>query len=184
MFSTGLYGQKFSFNLWTNEGIKLIRGVVKFMAVNIQRFKVPIKYMALLVVVVAAYFINRQVQAHFGEVAIEQTGLTMYPLQQAIEKAKVEGKMVFADMSAIWCPTCRKLDQVVFSDERVKSVLSKHYVFSRIDYESDEGEAFMQRYQVSGFPTLLVLDGQGNKLGQVSLTFSPEKFIDMITPQQ
>lgn len=152
------------------------------MSGNSRRSKVLIKYAALLVVVVAAYFINRQVQTHFGEEAIAQTGLTMYPLQEAMEKAKREGKMVFADMSAIWCPTCRKLDQVVFSDEQVKAVLNKYFVFSRIDYDSEEGEAFMQRYQVSGFPTLLVLDSNGNKMGQVPLTFSPEKFIDMITP--
>lgn len=153
------------------------------MSVHSQRSKVLIKYVGLLLVVVAAYFINRQVQTHFGEEAIAQTGLTMYPLEEAIDMAKREGKMVFADMSAIWCPTCRKLDQVVFSNEQVKAVLNKYYVFSRIDYESDEGEAFMQRYQVSGFPTLLVLDGNGMKMGQVPLTFSPEKFIDMITPE-
>lgn len=153
------------------------------MSVHSQRSKVLIKYVGLLLVVVAAYFINRQVQTHFGEEAIAQTGLTMYPLEEAIDMAKREGKMVFADMSAIWCPTCRKLDQVVFSNEQVKAVLNQYYVFSRIDYESDEGEAFMQRYQVSGFPTLLVLDGNGMKMGQVPLTFSPEKFIDMITPE-
>jgi thioredoxin-related protein len=53
-------------------------------------------------------------------------------------------------------------------------------VFARIEYESEEGEAFMEKYQVRGFPTVLILDAEGNKLMQLPLTFSPTAFVDMI----
>jgi thiol:disulfide interchange protein len=140
------------------------------------------KLVALAVVGVIIFIGNRAFQSHLGREAIQNTGLTMYSLEEAIEKAQLENKMIFADMSAVWCPTCRKLDNEVFTDEKVKAALNEHYVFSRIDYESAEGEAFMQRYNVAGFPTLLILDNKGNKLGQLPLTFSTEKFVALITP--
>ena len=83
-------------------------------------------------------------------------------------------------MSAIWCPTCRRLDKEVFSDDRVKNVISDQYVFARIEYESEQGKAFMERYDVRGFPTLLVLNADGDKMGRLRLTFEPSEFVKMI----
>jgi thiol:disulfide interchange protein len=34
-------------------------------------------------------------------------------------------------MSAIWCPSCRKLDKQVFSDEQVKIQLNQDFVYAR-----------------------------------------------------
>jgi len=123
------------------------------------------------------YFANVELQSWLGRKALANTGLEPLSLNQALQNAKKEHKLILADMSAIWCQTCRKLDNEVFSDPRVKQAIKEKYIFSRVEYESDEGEIFMKQYAVKGFPTLLILDSNGNKLKQLNLVFDPESFI-------
>ncbi|WP_233267457.1 thioredoxin family protein [Paraglaciecola sp. L3A3] len=139
-----------------------------------------INLVKLLVMVLIVLGVNRGVQSYLGEAAYDSTGLGNLSYNAALEQAKSSNRLVLADMSAIWCPTCRKLDKEVLSNSKVQEVINQNYVFTRIEYESDEGEAFMQRYDVNGFPTLLVLNQVGDKLVQLPLTFDPEKFKDLL----
>lgn len=135
-----------------------------------------IKLGAVAVVILAAYFINVEIQSKLGQAAVDATGLEPLVLQDAIAKAKDEKKLVLADLSAIWCPSCRKLDKVVLSDENVKTLINDKFVFSRIEFESDEGAAFMETYKVKGFPTLVVIDPNTKAGKKLPLSFSPEAF--------
>ena len=127
-------------------------------------------------VLLGAYFINVEVQTYLGEKALSESGLEIYSLDKAFAMAEAENKMVLADLSAIWCPSCRTLDKKVLSNEAVQADISARFIFARIEYESEQGEAFMKRYQVSGFPNLLVLDAAGNKIKQLPVVFDPEEF--------
>lgn len=142
--------------------------------------KAWLSWLAVLAFVLAAYFINVEVQTWLGEKALAETGLTGLSLQEALSTAQKLDKNVLVDMSAIWCPTCRKLDKEIFSNDAVKAAINKHYVFSRIEYESEEGEKFMEKYQVRGFPTLLILDAQGKKIKQLDVVFGPQAFIQQL----
>jgi len=139
-----------------------------------------LSWLGFLAIPLALYFANVEMQSYLGRQALEDTGLEALSLDHALAKANTEGKLVLADMSAIWCPTCRKLDKEIFANESVKQALSEQFIFARVEYESDEGKAFMDKYQVQGFPTLLILDGKGDKLSQLPLTFSPDIFIGLL----
>lgn len=126
------------------------------------------------------YFGNVELQTYLGKKALSQVDLAHLSFEEALIKAKAEDKQVLIDMSAIWCPACRKLDTQVLSIDAVKKAIEKDYIFARIEYESDAGKSFMAKYHVNGFPTLLILDDQGNKIRKLPLTFSPEQFISSI----
>lgn len=138
--------------------------------------------LTLLALALLGYYGNQAVQSFFGHRALTSTGLDVYTLDEALAIAQQQNKRVLADMSAIWCPTCRKLDQQVLADDIVKQELQRSYLFARIEYDSPEGEAFMQKYGVRGFPTLLILDSEGNKLSQLPLTFDPKQFLQLLKP--
>ena len=93
--------------------------------------------------ILAVYFINVEVQSYFGRQALAKAGLTNLPLEPALTKAKAENKLLLVDVSAIWCPTCRKLDNTVFADAVVRQTIGEKFIFSRLEYESPEGEAFL-----------------------------------------
>lgn len=142
--------------------------------------KTWLSWLTVAALVLAAYFINVEVQTRLGEKALAETGLTGLSLQEALSTAQKPDKKVLVNMSAIWCPTCRKLDKEVFGNAAVKAAINKNYVFSRIEYESEEGEKFMEKYQVHGFPTLLILDTNGKKIKQLDLLFNPQDFIQQL----
>ncbi|MEZ5277142.1 MAG: thioredoxin family protein [Opitutaceae bacterium] len=139
------------------------------------------RWAALAVVVVGAYFIMVEVQTRLGEKALAATGLTSLPLEEALARATTDNKLVLADMSAIWCPTCRALDKTIFVDPAVKTAITEDYVFSRIEYESPEGRAFMDRYGVDRFPTLLLLHADGEIARHLPVTTDPAEFLQALT---
>lgn len=133
------------------------------------------------IVIVAAYFTFFEIQTYLGKQALQATGLKSTELPEALKQAQKNNRFILADMSAIWCPTCRKLDKKVFSDEKVKQIISDNYIFTRIEYESDQGKLFVKKYNIKGFPTLLILDKDAKKILQLPLTFDPELFVDYLT---
>lgn len=138
----------------------------------------------LLLVAIAmliAYVGFFEVQTYLGKEALKATGLKSIELSEALKQSARSGRYVLADMSAIWCPTCRKLDKNIFSDAAVKQTIAEHYIFSRIEYETAQGKDFVEKYNIKGFPTLLILDQNANSVLQLPLTFDPELFIDYLT---
>jgi thioredoxin-related protein len=121
---------------------------------------------------------NRLVQTHLGERAIEQTGLEILSLPTALAQAQKTNRLVLVDMSAVYCPTCRKLDNEIFANKMVQEKINQSFVYARIEYDSDAGDGFMQKYQVRGFPTVLILDQTGKKIAHLPLTFDPSQYKD------
>lgn len=141
-----------------------------------------LSWLPYLLIPILAYFVNVEIQSYLGRQAQKAVDLPSLALPEAMKAAAQENKHILVDMSAIWCPTCRKLDQQIFADPRVQERIQQHYIFSRIEYETPEGKRFMEQYQISGFPTLLLLDAHGKKLRRLPLTFSVEEFLTLITP--
>ncbi len=144
------------------------------------KFSISRRVAIWVVVGVAIYFGNVEVQSWMGRRAVASMGLEEHSLPDAILAARDENRLVLADLSAIWCSTCRRLHQHVLSDPRVRDAISESYVFARVEYESEEGKRFRKRYGVRGFPALLVLDGEGQVVRRLPVVFDPERFLETL----
>lgn len=131
-------------------------------------------------VVVALYFLNVEVQTRLGESVLAEVPLEKLSYDDALAKATAEKKPVLADLSAIWCPTCRNMDKSVFSNPEVAHAISQKYIFARIEFESEEGEWFQKRYNTRVFPTLLVLAPDGVPLRELPVTTDPQEFLSFL----
>ncbi len=138
------------------------------------------KILLFAVVGLSVYFINVEVQSYFGRQALEKTGLQKFTLDEALTKATAENKQVLVDVSAIWCPNCRRLDNDIFANENVKKVIDQKFVFARLEYESPEGTEFLAKHNTTGFPNLWLLDNKGGTIKQLQVTFNPEEFIKQL----
>jgi thiol:disulfide interchange protein len=139
-----------------------------------------IKYAVVALIPVIGYFGYDAWQTMLGQQAITATELEFRPLDKALAQAKAEGKPVFVDFSATWCPNCRSLHSQVFTDAAVKDAITKGFVLSRVDYESPEAPAFMEKYDVNGFPVLLVLDGDGKLMRRLDVVLDPAQFVKQL----
>ncbi len=129
---------------------------------------------------VSAYFITVEAQSYFGRQALGNTGLQRFTLDEAMKKAFAENKQILVDVAAIWCPTCRRLDNDVFANENVKRVIDEKVIFVRLEYESAEGTEFLEKHNTNGFPNLWLLDAKGNAVRQLRVTFDPDQFVKQL----
>lgn len=140
-----------------------------------------IKRLAIIVAIcLAAYFGQVEVNTYLGKRALAETGLVPLSLPEAFAKAKQENKQVLADLSAIWCPACRKLDKKVLAQPEVKRAIADKYIFARVEYESEDGKAFQKRYNVQGFPHLVILDAAGEVVRHLPVTNDPASFVQAL----
>ena len=96
---------------------------------------------------------------------------------EALAKAKAEGKLVYACFSGSdWCYWCKKLEKEVLSDPLFVVGVMDDYVLVFIDSPENkallsnrakaENEKLTKKYGIRGFPTALILDGNGNRIGK------------------
>jgi len=130
-----------------------------------------------VVFAVAVFFGNLQLQSYLGRKALQETGLEIHGLEDGLALAAAQDKAVLANMSAIWCSSCRTFDSKVLADSSVRAEIERDYVFVRVEYGSDEGESFRERYGVRGFPVTLVLEPDGEMVKQVPTVYEPETFL-------
>ena len=98
-------------------------------------------------------------------------------LDKALAKAKTEGKLVYACFSGSdWCGWCMKLEREVLSKQEFIDGVKKDFVLVFIDSPNDKSllsehakaanDGLVTKYRVDGFPTALILDGDGKKIGE------------------
>lgn len=95
--------------------------------------------------------------------------------EQAVEEAGRDGKLVFLDFYATWCPPCRRLDAVTWKDPGVAEWLETNAVPLKIDAERNT--ALAERFMVEAYPTLVFLDPSGRELLRVLGFRDPESFL-------
>lgn len=77
----------------------------------------------------------------------------------ALAKAKADRRKVFLDFETTWCGPCKSMDQWIWTDAEVAARLNAGYVGVKLD--GDIEKALVKRYTVTGYPTVIVLDGGG-----------------------
>lgn len=94
---------------------------------------------------------------------------------EAVAEAGREGKAVFIDFYASWCPPCRRLAAATWPDPAVQEWLGTHTVPLKIDAEAEVRLA--ARYGVEAYPTLIFIDGEGQEIGRLLGFRDPAGFI-------
>jgi len=99
----------------------------------------------------------------------DQTWTTDY--KQAQQQAKASHKLVLLEFTGSdWCGYCFQLDRAILSQPQFKDYASKNLVLMEVDFPRGKAQSvdtkrqnqqLAQRYQIEGFPTLVVLDGEG-----------------------
>jgi protein disulfide-isomerase len=107
--------------------------------------------------------------------AAELNWLTDLPKAQA--KAKEENKLVMLDFTGSdWCGWCIKLNKEVLSQPEFADYAHKNLVLVEVDFPRSKPQsaelkkanaALQDKYKVEGYPTIIVLNGDGKKVGEL-----------------
>lgn len=102
------------------------------------------------------------------------------PMADVLAKAKKENKLVFVDCYTSWCGPCRNLATNVFTRDEVGKYFNEKFVNTKVDMEKGEGPELSKKYGVSAFPTMLILDHDGNEAGRVVGFRASDELIDAV----
>jgi thioredoxin-related protein len=98
---------------------------------------------------------------------------------EAIEKAKKEEKLIFMDAYAEWCGPCKRMAAAVFTDAKVGDFFNQNFVCLKRDMEKGEGADLQRRYPISAFPTLMFINGKGERVHQHVGSLDANNFIGL-----
>ncbi|HBV49927.1 MAG: thioredoxin fold domain-containing protein [Alistipes sp.] len=96
------------------------------------------------------------------------------------EMAVKQGKLVFIDLYASWCPPCRMMERHVFSRKDVGDFMSQRFVAAKYDTDKPTGKELLKRYGNDAIPLYLIFDTKGELLGRIQGASSPEEFMDSV----
>ncbi len=132
---------------------------------EISRVKIP----RILYSAVAAVALTFVASAH-----ADNAWLTDF--KEAQQKAKSDNKLLLLDFTGSdWCGWCIKLRKEVFSRPEFKDYASKNLVLMEVDFPRakqidksllQQNMDLADKFGIQGFPTIIVLDGNGKKVGE------------------
>lgn len=96
-----------------------------------------------------------------------------YDKGQSLEKAQATGKPIIAFFYADWCGFCQKFAPV-FNKIAKSRKIKQNFAIAYVNCEKPENQSHAQSFGISGFPTVYVIDAQGNKTQLDNGTFFNE----------
>lgn len=80
-------------------------------------------------------------------------------LEQALELARQTGKMVFVDAYTDYCQPCMLMERNVFTLDSVADFYNRNFINVKLHF--GKLKALAEKYQTSGYPSYLFLNGEG-----------------------
>ena len=101
--------------------------------------------------------------------------------EQLKAQAQKENKLILIDLYFEGCMPCKQMDNEVFPDTKIVSLLNKDYLLFKTDvFKEIDGKLLSRKYAVSGFPTFLLLDATGKLITMESGFYAVDRFASLL----
>ncbi|MCE1164561.1 MAG: thioredoxin fold domain-containing protein [Bacteroidetes bacterium] len=96
---------------------------------------------------------------------------------EVLAKAKAENKVLMIDFFTDWCKWCVELDKKVYTNSEVADFANAKQINWKIDAEKGEGIDLAKKFNVSGYPTIVFVNGDGNEIDRIIGYFPAKDFL-------
>ena len=131
-----------------------------------------------------------------GEPGTEAASPWFEDYEKAMRQAKVSGKYVIADFTGSdWCRWCVRLEKEVFETPEFQAWSADHAILLKVDFPRKtrqsarlklQNKRLAEQYadQIKGYPTILVLDPEGNVVARTGyVKGGPAAWLDELESQ-
>ena len=95
-------------------------------------------------------------------------------MEQMLEQAKLQRKVLFVDVYTSWCGPCKWMDENIFKDVRVSEKFNKKFINYKVDGESFDGVNVGIIYRIDSYPTYLFISPDGEVLHRIEGVMTAE----------
>ncbi|MEO7046184.1 MAG: thioredoxin family protein [Ferruginibacter sp.] len=96
-----------------------------------------------------------------------------------LARAKKEHKIIFLDAYASWCGPCQYLQKNIFTKQSVGKYFNATFINAKMDMEIGEGPSIAKQYEVTAYPTLFFIDGDGKVLHKYVGALEADELLDL-----
>ncbi len=100
-------------------------------------------------------------------------------LEQALQRAAEQKKVVFVDFFTTWCMPCKMMDESTWKDGKVGDWLAKNAIAIRLDAEKERQAA--RKYKVAAVPSMVFIKPDGGELDRIEGIRDAEGFLGEAT---
>ena len=87
-------------------------------------------------------------------------------VEEAFAAAKESGKPIYLYWGAVWCPPCHAISATIFKSPEFLE-RSKLFIPVYLDGDTDNAQAYGEKFGVRGYPTMIVFDSEGVELTRI-----------------
>lgn len=122
---------------------------------------------------------NRSIYKNILKKLNQQEGINFATIsfEQAIQKAKQTQQLIFVDAYTTWCGPCKMMANNIFVLKEVGDIFNKKFINLKIDMEKGEGKALAKKYNVTAYPTFLLINPNGTLEHKAIGAMDKDKFI-------
>ena len=101
-------------------------------------------------------------------------------MEDMIKKANEEGKMILLEFYADWSVPCRWMQETVFQDTEVNTILSKGFITKMINIDDVKGYELKRLYDVIAIPTILIFNSKGKMIERIEKTITTGELVEVL----
>ena len=97
----------------------------------------------------------------------------------AIAESEKTNKPMFVYFGTSWCPYCKQLESETFTNQDVQKKIAENFIPVKVD--GDVNPELCSKYNVMGFPTIILIGSNGKKLDSIEGFYSPTELLNKIS---
>jgi protein disulfide-isomerase len=120
---------------------------------------------------------KQEAQPHISQVVSQPENRWLTDYMKAQEEAKSSNKFLLMEFTGSdWCGPCILLQREVFSSPEFQDYAKKNFVLLEVDFPRTktqpqevvvQNQGLAYRYGISVFPSAIILNGEGKKVGEL-----------------
>ena len=95
----------------------------------------------------------------------------------ALQKAKHQNKEIMMMYSAVWCPECNYMKNIVFKNKKVEAYIQKHFIVLTLDIQKDK---LPKGFNYIGIPTFFLIDKNAKQIDKIIGGDRADRFLEKL----